>query len=108
MVVGAPPPQGLFARHAIRGQSASRYGSQQIPNSFWNQTRVAWDDTSVMGCADCHTVDGANGTGGNAFSEASQLGAEAYAFSDTTVYDNDASGTLQFAGSNDWLRISTS
>jgi hypothetical protein len=39
-----------------------------------------------------------NGTSTNAFSEASALGAIAYAFDDHTVYDNDAAGTLQPAG----------
>ncbi len=60
------PPQGIYSRHAIRGQSVSVYGSQSLPNAYWNQTNYAWNDTSVMGCADCHTVDGANGTAGNA------------------------------------------
>lgn len=39
-----------------------------------------------------------NGTGANAFSEASQYGAPAYAFDDHTVYDNNNGDTLQFAG----------
>ena len=39
-----------------------------------------------------------NGAGGDAFSDASIIGAPAYAFDDHTVYDNDASGTLQLAG----------
>lgn len=39
-----------------------------------------------------------NGTAGDAFSDASMIGAPCYAFDDHTVYDNDASGTLQFAG----------
>lgn len=40
----------------------------------------------------------ANGAGGDAFSDASIIGAPCYAFDDHTVYDNDAAGTLQFAG----------
>lgn len=40
----------------------------------------------------------ANGTSTDAFSEASLLGAPAYAFDDHTVYDNDAAGTLQQCG----------
>jgi hypothetical protein len=60
------PPEGIYARHAIRGQADSVYGAQNIPNAYWNQTNFAWNDTSVMGCADCHTVDGANTTSGNA------------------------------------------
>lgn len=40
----------------------------------------------------------ANGSSTDAFSEASLLGAPAYAFDDHTVYDNDASGTLQQCG----------
>lgn len=40
----------------------------------------------------------ANGTSTDAFSEASMIGAPAYAYDDHTVYDNDASGTLVFAG----------
>lgn len=39
-----------------------------------------------------------NGTSTDAFSEASPLGAIAYAYDDHTVYDNDAGGTLQPAG----------
>lgn len=79
-VSGAPPAQGTFSRHAIRGQSTSRYtkftglgGSYQSMYQFggFNATMPAengntWNDTSVMGCADCHTTDGANGTNGNA------------------------------------------
>lgn len=79
-VSGAPPPQGTFSRHAIRGQSTSRYtkftglgGSYQSMYQFggFNATMPAengntWNDTSVMGCADCHTTDGANGASGNA------------------------------------------
>lgn len=39
-----------------------------------------------------------NGSGGNAFSEASLIGSPAYAFDDSTVYDNSAGGTLPYAG----------
>lgn len=39
-----------------------------------------------------------NGTGANAFSEASQIGAPAYAFDDHTVYDNSNGDTLKLAG----------
>ncbi len=39
-----------------------------------------------------------NGTGANAFSEASQVGAPAYAFDDHTVYDNSNGDTLKLAG----------
>lgn len=39
-----------------------------------------------------------NGSSTDAFSEASVLGSVAYAFDDHTVYNNDASGTLQSAG----------
>lgn len=39
-----------------------------------------------------------NGTSTNAFSEASQYGAPAYAFDDHTVYDNSNGDTLKFAG----------
>jgi hypothetical protein len=31
-----------------------------------------WNDTSVMGCADCHTTDGANGANGNAHGSPSE------------------------------------
>ncbi len=40
----------------------------------------------------------ANGSGANAFSEATQLGAPAYAFDDHTVYDNSNGDTLKLAG----------
>lgn len=88
------PPEGIYSRHAIRGQNApSRYqafqnivggntmfegdidsggvslftnmGTDELGNPLWN-------DTSVMGCADCHTVDGANGSGGNAHGSPSE------------------------------------
>lgn len=39
-----------------------------------------------------------NGSSTDAFSEASLLGAPAFAFDDHTVYDNDAAGTLQQCG----------
>ncbi len=80
-VSGAPPAQGAFSRHAIRGQSTSRYtkytgaisyGATIYDGGYFVQKGVSdangplWNDTSVMGCADCHTVDGANGTAGSA------------------------------------------
>jgi hypothetical protein len=40
----------------------------------------------------------ANGSGGDAFSEASLIGAPAYAFDDHTVYDNSNAGVLQACG----------
>lgn len=40
----------------------------------------------------------ANGSAGDACSEATLIGSPVYAFDDHTVYDNDASGTLQVAG----------
>lgn len=39
-----------------------------------------------------------NGTSTDAFSEASLIGAPAYLYDDHTVYDNDATGTLQQCG----------
>ena len=60
------PPEGIYSRHAIRGQADSVYTTQQLPNTRWIQTSYAWNDASVMGCADCHTTDGANGSLGNA------------------------------------------
>lgn len=39
-----------------------------------------------------------NGASSDAFSDASMIGAPAYAFDDHTVYDNDNSGTLQQCG----------
>ncbi len=72
------PPLGIYSRHAIRGValsdggfsgSASVYANStdangDIPAAYWTST--TWEDNSVMGCADCHTVDGANHTAGNA------------------------------------------
>lgn len=71
---GSFPPQGEFARHAIRGKSSSRYSSGTYiydAGLFTNMqdqdsSTDIWKDTSVMGCADCHTTDGANTTAGNA------------------------------------------
>ena len=79
------PPLGIYSRHAIRGVAmstvvpgdsgfsgaASVYANAtdangDIPTSRWVQTNFTWEDNSVMGCADCHTVDGANHTDGNA------------------------------------------
>ena len=70
---GRPDPtQGIYSRHAIRGDgtfgSGSVYGSSQIPSNRWlaRPSGGTWNDTSLMGCADCHTTDGANTTNGNA------------------------------------------
>lgn len=92
-VSGAPPAQGSFARHAIRGQSTSKYANYLTasawspnPNSYStiysagkftsNGTdeggKPNWNDTSVMGCADCHTTDGGNTTNGNAHGSVSE------------------------------------
>ncbi|HSN90498.1 MAG TPA: CxxxxCH/CxxCH domain-containing protein [Anaeromyxobacteraceae bacterium] len=86
-VSGAPPAQGSFARHAIRGQSTSKYvnyttaaawpsnpngystiysASRFVQRGTDESGRPNWNDASVMGCADCHTSDGANTTAGNA------------------------------------------
>jgi predicted CxxxxCH...CXXCH cytochrome family protein len=59
------PVNGVYSRHAIRGQSTSRYtGANYIPATHWAST--TWNDRAVMGCADCHSTDGANGVNGNA------------------------------------------
>jgi hypothetical protein len=93
-VSGSPPPQGQFSRHAIRGQSTSIYTSYQNiggandftmyegdptagQSLFTNMGtdefgNPLWNDTSVMGCADCHTTDGANGSSGNAHGSGSE------------------------------------
>ncbi|MBI5509403.1 MAG: CxxxxCH/CxxCH domain-containing protein [Deltaproteobacteria bacterium] len=92
-VSGAPPTQGSFARHALRGQSASKYTQYTTaaawpsnPNGYstiYSAGRFTsmgtdengdpnWNDKSVMGCADCHTVDGANTTTGNAHGSTSE------------------------------------
>lgn len=86
-IAGAPPAQGTFARHAIRGQSTSIYtkytllgGTDQSIYERGSFTSMGtdeggkpnWNDTSVMGCADCHTVDGANTTAGNAHGSTSE------------------------------------
>ena len=69
---GRPDPtKGIYSRHAIRGDgtfgSGSVYGSNQIPSNRWvTRPTGSWNDQSVMGCADCHTTDGANTTFGNA------------------------------------------
>ncbi len=65
------PPLGIYSRHAIRGQSTSVYttASGGIPAAFW---AGSWEDDSVMGCADCHTTDGANTTDGNAHGATSE------------------------------------
>jgi predicted CxxxxCH...CXXCH cytochrome family protein len=92
-VSGNPPTQGTFARHAIRGQSTSVYtkytgalsGCVSTPsckpiydygffvqNGTDENAKPNWNDTSVMGCADCHTTDGANGSTGNAHGSSSE------------------------------------
>jgi predicted CxxxxCH...CXXCH cytochrome family protein len=92
-VSGAPPAQGSFARHAIRGQSTSKYVNYTTaaawpsnPNAYATlysagkfmsagtdeAGRPNWNDASVMGCADCHTTDGANGSSGNAHGSTSE------------------------------------
>jgi predicted CxxxxCH...CXXCH cytochrome family protein len=70
---GRPDPtQGTYSRHAVRGDGSfgagSVYGTSQIPSNRWvaRPAGGSWNDTSVMGCADCHTTDGANTTDGNA------------------------------------------
>jgi predicted CxxxxCH...CXXCH cytochrome family protein len=69
---GRPDPTGgIYSRHAIRGDgtygSGSVYGSSQIFTNRWEARPTgSWNDTSLMGCADCHTTDGANGADGNA------------------------------------------
>jgi hypothetical protein len=66
------PTDGIYSRHAIRGDGTfgapSVYGSSQIPTNRWEArpSGGSWNDTSLMGCADCHTTDGANGDTGNA------------------------------------------
>ena len=96
MVSGAPPAQGIYSRHAIRGQSTSRYSLNNIAgcvigskapigtNCSMYETGAfvstgqtengdpLWSDKSVMGCADCHTADGANGAAGNAHGSGSE------------------------------------
>ncbi len=87
MVTGSPPPKGINSRHAIRGQSTSIYtkytalGGSNL--SMYDAGRFTsmgtdengkpnWNDTSVMGCADCHTSDGANGATGNSHGSSSE------------------------------------
>ncbi len=87
MISGNPPTKGTFARHAIRGQSTSIYtvytglggGNSTIYDAGGftsmgtdEKGNPNWNDTSVMGCADCHTVDGANGASGNAHGSTSE------------------------------------
>jgi hypothetical protein len=70
------PPDGIYARHAIRADSGgtigapSRYGANNIPAANW--TTPVWNDQAVMGCGDCHTVDGANAENGNAHGSPSE------------------------------------
>jgi len=104
------PPEGVYSRHAIRGQAASTYVTYQSLSSVCGETSTGpcftmyegdptagtslltnmgtgdgglplWNDTSVMGCGDCHTVDGANGSLGNTHG------------SDSEYLLKDASGT---------------
>jgi predicted CxxxxCH...CXXCH cytochrome family protein len=74
---------GQYSRHAVRGQSTSRYLSYSTGRTIYNRggtvtdgsgfvqrgtdasARPNWNDQSVMSCSDCHAVDGANGTNGN-------------------------------------------
>src|SRR6266508_1357996 len=92
MVTGSPPPKGTFSRHAIRGQSTSIYtkytalggtyrsmyegpaaGQGRFTSMGTDENgKPNWNDTSVMGCADCHTSDGANGAAGNAHGSGSE------------------------------------
>ena len=67
------PPEGIYSRHAIRGQSQSVYvGTHGVwdTSTYWNTDArfngFTWASNSVMSCADCHTTDGAPGTAGNA------------------------------------------
>jgi cytochrome c553 len=61
------PPEGVFSRHAIRGLSVSPYGTAATNfDASANWTSTIWKSTSVMACADCHTVDGVNQGNGNA------------------------------------------
>lgn len=62
-----------------------------------DNTAGADDDKRCLILSD-RTFTFANGTAGNACSEATPLGAPVYAFDDHTVYDNDGGGTLQRAG----------
>ncbi len=61
------PPQGIYARHAIRGMSQSVYvgTSGWDTTTYFNRAKYAWASSSVMACEDCHTSDGANGVSGN-------------------------------------------
>ncbi|MBI3185630.1 MAG: CxxxxCH/CxxCH domain-containing protein [Myxococcales bacterium] len=72
------PPEGVYSRHAIRppattgtyfNMAPSVYGGLQTSlwdnSTYWMNTSL-WGSNAVMGCADCHTVDGANGVLGNA------------------------------------------
>ncbi|HET9551441.1 MAG TPA: CxxxxCH/CxxCH domain-containing protein, partial [Anaeromyxobacteraceae bacterium] len=77
------PPEGVFSRHAIRGKSTSVYGGTNAAwdgatqvkgtnGTYWNRANAAWSSKSVLGCADCHTSDGANATNGNAHGSSSE------------------------------------
>jgi len=104
------PVKGIYSRHAIRGQAESTYVAyQNLPSVCGDAANEScytmyegdptagtslltsmgtgedgsplWNDTSVMGCGDCHTVDGANGSLGNTHG------------SDSEYLLKDASGT---------------
>jgi len=66
------PPEGVFSRHAIRGLATPVYAGTNANwdvATYWTlipTTTTRWASNSVMGCADCHAVDGANGGNGNA------------------------------------------
>jgi hypothetical protein len=142
---GIPDPtEGIYSRHAIRGQALSTYvdyqsiggandytmyegdptAGQSLLTSMGSGglecdhggdgtalgractvdgdcTAIAgagatcldmgplWNDTSVMGCADCHTTDGANGSAGNAHgSDSEYLLKDASGLATEGVYDS--------------------
>jgi hypothetical protein len=127
------PPLGIYSRHAIRGVTmadggfsgaASVYSSAtgdngDIDDLRWTDSNI-WNDDSVMGCADCHTVDGANHDSGNAhgsdFSEYLLKAANGTALLGTRAAGNyncwrchdsnyyDYGGTVDHTGKgNDWV-----
>jgi len=80
------PPEGVFSRHAIRGLSLSVYTTTDpagnldgaacyagvLTNCFRSVNGNQWKSSSVMDCADCHTIDGANTVSGNAHGSVSE------------------------------------
>ena len=112
-ISGSPPPNGQYSRHAIRGQSLSRYNSYSTGQTIYNRGggtagsgfvqrgtdatgRPNWNDQSVMGCSDCHAIDGANGTNGNAHGATSEyLLKDASGFAAEGRYDSKA-GTYSY------------